>query len=38
MKKFNKKTLFSGDDTWIGLYPNVFTEKYPLKSFNIGDM
>ncbi|CAK84838.1 unnamed protein product (macronuclear) [Paramecium tetraurelia] len=38
MNKFNKKTLFSGDDTWIGLYPDQFTVKFPQKSFNIGDM
>lgn len=33
-----KKTVFMGDDTWIGLYPHRFEREYPFPSFNVWDL
>ena len=33
-----KKTLFMGDDTWVGLYPHRFEREYPFPSFNVWDL
>ncbi|XP_022911798.2 GPI ethanolamine phosphate transferase 3 [Onthophagus taurus] len=34
----NKKVVFLGDDTWLGLYPNQFLRQYPFPSFNVMDL
>ncbi|CAG9863059.1 unnamed protein product [Phyllotreta striolata] len=30
--------VFTGDDTWNGLYPNRFTRNFPYPSFNVWDL
>lgn len=37
-KSHNLKPYFMGDDTWMGLLPNSFTEAYPFDSFNVYDL
>lgn len=37
MKRHNKRILFTGDDTWLGLFPGAFKESYPFESFNNPD-
>lgn len=37
-RKFNKTSLFVGDDTWVSLYPDSFTAAYPYDSFNVKDL
>jgi len=32
------RTLFAGDDTWLGLFPAEFTAAYPFDSFNVRDL
>lgn len=34
----NKKIVFMGDDTWMGLYPRRFVRQYPYPSFNVWDL
>lgn len=34
----NKTSIFMGDDTWIGLYPNAFKNSYSFDSFNVKDL
>lgn len=34
----NKSIAFMGDDTWMNLFPNAFTQAYPYDSFNVEDL
>ncbi|KAH3757052.1 GPI ethanolamine phosphate transferase 3 [Pelomyxa schiedti] len=35
----NKKRItFTGDDTWLGLYPNSFNASFPFPSFDVKDL
>ncbi|CAL8086136.1 unnamed protein product [Calicophoron daubneyi] len=34
----NKRVLFVGDDTWMGLFPSGFHESHPQPSFNVKDL
>ncbi|CAH0550921.1 unnamed protein product [Brassicogethes aeneus] len=38
LNRNNYKTVFMGDDTWEGLYPNRFLRNYPFPSFNVWDL
>lgn len=33
-----KRTIFLGDDTWMGLFPNRFHKSYPFPSLNVHDL
>lgn len=37
-RKVNKSMVFMGDDTWEGLFPNVFNRSHPYPSFNVKDL
>lgn len=37
-KALGRRTLFAGDDTWLGLFPADFTTAYPFDSFNVRDL
>ena len=34
----DKTSYFVGDDTWVKLLPETFTEAHPMDSFNIKDL
>ncbi|RDD40694.1 GPI ethanolamine phosphate transferase 3 [Trichoplax sp. H2] len=38
LRQLNKTIVFMGDDTWEGLYPNVFHRSHPFPSFNVKDL
>jgi predicted AlkP superfamily pyrophosphatase or phosphodiesterase len=33
-----QRSVFAGDDTWMALFPGVFTEQHPFPSFNVWDL
>ena len=36
--KNNRRVVFAGDDTWTSLYPDSFTQAFPLPSFDVWDL
>ena len=37
-KSNGRKITFMGDDTWLGLYPNLLDKAYPFPSLNVKDL
>ena len=38
LRSFNRSIVFTGDDTWVGLYPGRFLKSFPYPSFNVKDL
>ena len=36
--RLGRKTVFTGDDTWMSLFPNQFSTEIPFPSFNVKDL
>ena len=34
----NKRVVFAGDDTWMGLFPKQFSRAFPFPSFDVWDL
>lgn len=37
-KSGNKRVVFAGDDTWMGLFPKQFSRAFPYPSFDVWDL